>query len=95
VRGISIKAVLLGGFADIAASTLFGVPLGIYAERKPSAYIPVCPFGVYASPMGAADKTSCFVRSVQQSWVPFVKHDVNSAIDVSHRTRAVGCEICE
>jgi hypothetical protein len=30
MRGISIKAVLLGGFADIAASTLFGVPLGIY-----------------------------------------------------------------
>jgi hypothetical protein len=30
MRGISIKAVFLGGIADIAASTILGVPLGIY-----------------------------------------------------------------
>jgi hypothetical protein len=30
MRGISIKAVLLGAFADIATSTLFGVAFGIY-----------------------------------------------------------------
>ena len=30
MRGISIKAVFFGAVADIAASTIFGVPLGIY-----------------------------------------------------------------
>jgi len=30
MRGISIKAVFLGGVTDIVASTMLGIPLGIY-----------------------------------------------------------------
>jgi hypothetical protein len=30
MRGISIKAVLLGGLTDIVASTILGIPLGMY-----------------------------------------------------------------
>jgi hypothetical protein len=34
------------------------------ASRKPRESIPVLPFDACVSPMGPADKTSCFVRSV-------------------------------
>ena len=30
MRGISIKAVLVGAITDVVASTIFGIPLGIY-----------------------------------------------------------------
>jgi hypothetical protein len=36
MRGISIKAVFLGGLTDIVASTILGIPLGIYVVTSHS-----------------------------------------------------------
>jgi len=42
----------------------------VHAPRKPRAYILVCPFDVYVSPLGAARKTSCFSRSETYDLTP-------------------------